>query len=78
MNYKLRDLPLSIGDIIDIENFTESQKIRDIAPILNRFVIFEPDQTIRDLAIDDLAPILTAITNRKGLGDAELKKSGGA
>lgn len=78
MNYNLRDLPLSIGDIIDIENFTESQKIRDIAPILNRFVIFEPDQTIRDLAIDDLASILTAITNRKGLGDAELKKSGGA
>jgi hypothetical protein len=76
--YKLRDLPLTMGDIIDIENFSDSKKIRDVAQMIDRFVIFEPGQTIRDIPIDDLAPILDAITNRRGLGDAELKKSGGA
>ena len=78
MHYQLRDLPLTMGDIIDIENFSDSKKIRDVAPIIERFVISEPGQTIRDIPIDDLAPILDAITNRKGLGESELKKSGGA
>ena len=78
MHYKLRDLPLTMGDIIDIENFSDSKKIRDVAPIIERFVIFEPGESIRDIPIDDLAPILDGITNRKGLGDSELKKSGGA
>ena len=78
MQYKLRDLPLTMGDIIDIENFSDSKKIRDVAPIIERFVIFEPGESTRDIPIDDLAPILDAITKRKGLGDSELKKSGGA
>jgi hypothetical protein len=78
MHYKLRDLPLTMGDIIDIENFSDSKKIRDVANMIDRFVIYEPGQTIRDIPINDLAPILDAITNRAGLGDSELKKSGGA
>lgn len=78
MNYKLRDLPLSMGDIIDIENFSDSHKIRDVANMIDRYVIYEPGQTIRDIPIDDLAPILDAITTRRGLGDSELKKSVGA
>lgn len=78
MNYRLRDIALTMGDIIDIENFSDSKKIRDISNMIDRYVIFEPGQSIRDIPIDDLAPILDAITNRKGLGESELKKSGGA
>jgi hypothetical protein len=67
-----------MGDIIDIENFSDSKKIRDVVNMIDRFVIYEPGQTIRDIPINDLAQILDAITNRPGLGDSELKKSGGA
>jgi hypothetical protein len=67
-----------MGDIIDIENFSDSKKIRDVANMIDRYVIYEPGQTIRDIPINDLASILDAITNRVGLGDSELKKSGGA
>lgn len=78
MHYKVRDIPLSIGDVIDIENFEDSRKIRDVAHIIDRYVIYEEGQSLRTIPITDLADILDAILMRKGLGEPELKKSKGA
>lgn len=76
--YKLRDLPLSIGDVIDVETFQETQKIGAVKHLIDRFVIYEPGQSIRDIPIAELSVILDAILIRQGVRDSELKKSPGA
>lgn len=76
--YKLRDLPLSIGDVIDVETFQETQKIGAVKHLIDRFVIYEPGQSIRDIPITELSVILDAILIRQGVRDSELKKSPGA
>jgi len=76
--YKLRDLPLSIGDVIDVETFQETQKIGAVKHLIDRFVIYEPGQSIRDIPIAELSVILEAILIRQGAKDSELKKSPGA
>jgi len=76
--YKLRDLPLSIGDVIDVETFQETQKIGAVKHLIDRFVIYEPGQSIRDIPIAELSVILEAILIRQGVKDSELKKSPGA
>jgi hypothetical protein len=76
--YKLRDLPLSIGDVIDVEAFQETQKIGAVKHLIDRFVIYEPGQSIRDIPIAELSVILEAILIRQGTKEAELKKLAGA
>ena len=74
--YQLRDLPLSIGDAMRLEELADGNRsIRGLVPFLERYLILPEGQTLDDVPVTDMGAIVEGILKRQGIGKQDLKPS---